>query len=96
MLEYDDERSGGFEPLKVIPNDKMAILGLVTTKTSRRETVKSLQNRVLEASQYFPLENLGISPQCGFATSVIGNAITPADQDYKLKLVVDAAREIWG
>lgn len=96
MLEYDDERSGSFEPLRDVPDDKMVILGLVTTKTPRRETVEGLRERIVQASRHFPLENLGVSPQCGFSTSILGNAITSEDQRYKLRTVVATAREVWG
>jgi 5-methyltetrahydropteroyltriglutamate--homocysteine methyltransferase len=96
LLEYDDERSGGFEPLRHVPEDKFVVLGLVTTKTGRRETVEELEARVREATRYFPLERLAISPQCGFSTSVIGNAVTVEDQRYKLRTLVEAAGRIWG
>jgi 5-methyltetrahydropteroyltriglutamate--homocysteine methyltransferase len=96
MLEYDDERSGGFEPLTEVPDDKMVVLGLVTTKTPRRETVDELSSRIRGASRYFPLEQLALSPQCGFATSVIGNAITLADEEYKLKMIAETAAAVWG
>src|SRR5207248_1779567 len=68
MLEYDDERSGGFEPLKAFPEEKVAVLGLVTTKTPRRETVAELSARIMEAAEFVPLDRLALSPQCGFAT----------------------------
>jgi 5-methyltetrahydropteroyltriglutamate--homocysteine methyltransferase len=96
MLEYDDERSGSFDPLRDVPQDKMVMLGLVTTKTPRRETVGELRARILEASRFFPLENLGLSPQCGFSTSVMGNAITVEDEKYKLRTMVETARAVWG
>ena len=96
MLEYDDERSGSFEPLQDVPQDKMVMLGLVTTKTPRRETVSELQARIREASQFFLLENLGLSPQCGFSTSVVGNAITVEDEQYKLRTIVETAQVVWG
>jgi 5-methyltetrahydropteroyltriglutamate--homocysteine methyltransferase len=96
LLEYDDERSGNFEPLREVPDDKIVVLGLVTTKTSRRETRTDLVARVREASQFVPLERLALSPQCGFATSVMGNKLTVEDERYKLKLVTDTARVIWG
>ncbi len=96
MLEYDDERSGGFEPLVHVPEDKVAVLGLVTTKTPRRETAEELEERVREASRHVPLERLAISPQCGFATSVIGNAVSVEDEEYKLRTLVETARRIWG
>lgn len=96
MLEYDDERSGDFEPLVHVPEDKVAVLGLVTTKTPRRETVEGLEARIREASRYVPLERLAISPQCGFATSVIGNAISVEDEEHKLRTIVDTAERVWG
>jgi 5-methyltetrahydropteroyltriglutamate--homocysteine methyltransferase len=96
MLEYDDERSGGFEPLAYLPEDKVAVLGLVTTKTPRRETPEELEARIREASGFVPLERLALSPQCGFATSVIGNAITVEDEEYKLRTIVETAARVWG
>ncbi len=96
MLEYDDERSGGFEPLRDVPEEKTAVLGLVTTKTPRQETVAELTARIHEAAQFIDLERLALSPQCGFATSVMGNAITMADQQYKLGIIVKTAEAIWG
>ncbi|MFZ0549009.1 MAG: cobalamin-independent methionine synthase II family protein [Candidatus Promineifilaceae bacterium] len=95
MLEYDDERSGSFEPLKDIPGDKTAVLGLVTTKTPRRETVAGLTARIHEAAQYIELERLALSPQCGFSTSVVGNAITVEDERYKLGVIVKTAEAVW-
>jgi 5-methyltetrahydropteroyltriglutamate--homocysteine methyltransferase len=96
MLEYDDERSGGFEPLAYVPEDKIAVLGLVTTKISRRETPEWLEERLREASGFLPLERLALSPQCGFATSVIGNAITVEDEEHKLRTIVETAERVWG
>ena len=96
MLEYDDERSGGFEPLVHVPDDKVAVLGLVTTKTSRRESPEELEARILEASRYVPLERLAVSPQCGFATSVIGNSISVEDEEHKLRAIVETTERIWG
>lgn len=96
LLEYDDERSGSFEPLLDVPEDKMVVLGLVTTKTPRRETVEELSRRIQEASQYINLERLALSPQCGFSTSVVGNAITVEDEKYKLETIVNTAQEVWG
>jgi 5-methyltetrahydropteroyltriglutamate--homocysteine methyltransferase len=95
LLEYDDERSGDFAPLQEAPTDKLVVLGLVTTKSGRRETQAELTRRIHEASRYFPLEQLALSPQCGFATSVMGNALTWEDERYKLRLVVNTARAIW-
>lgn len=96
LLEYDDERSGPFDPLKEVPDDKVAVLGLVTTKTPRRETRAELTARIKEASRFIPLERLALSPQCGFATSIIGNRITVADEKSKLGVVVETARAVWG
>lgn len=96
MLEYDDERSGTFEPLRHLPEDRTAVLGLVTTKNPRRETVEELEARIREAARYVPLERLAISPQCGFATSVIGNALTPEDEEHKLRVVIETAEKVWG
>ncbi len=93
LLEYDDERSGTFEPLAEVPDDKVVVLGLVTTKTPRAETVEGLTARVKEASRYVPLDRLAISPQCGFATSVIGNAISIDDERRKLKVLAETAHE---
>lgn len=96
MLEYDDARSGSFAPLKDMPDDKFVVLGLVTTKRAQLESRKGLQDRVSAASRHIPLERLGLSPQCGFSSSIVGNAISPADQRRKLELVVETARDIWG
>ena len=96
LLEYDDARSGSFEPLKEVPEDKLVVLGLISTKRPRLEPMAELEARIREASRFVPLERLAVSPQCGFSSSVIGNAITPADQERKLRLVVEIARRIWG
>jgi 5-methyltetrahydropteroyltriglutamate--homocysteine methyltransferase len=96
LLEYDDARSGGFEPLADVPEDKIAVLGLVTTKTPRRETVPELAGRIREAARFVPLERLALSPQCGFATSVVGNALTIEDERAKLRTIVETASEVWG
>ena len=95
LLEYDDKRSGSFEPLHAVPDDKVAVLGLVTTKTPYRETPEALTVRIREASRFVPLERLALSPQCGFSTSVIGNRITAEDQKRKLSVVVETARGVW-
>jgi 5-methyltetrahydropteroyltriglutamate--homocysteine methyltransferase len=96
MLEYDDARSGSFEPLRAVPEGKTAVLGLVTTKSGRRETVDELTARIREASAFCPLERLALSPQCGFATSVLGNALTVEDQEAKLRTIAETARVVWG
>jgi 5-methyltetrahydropteroyltriglutamate--homocysteine methyltransferase len=95
LLEYDDERSGSFEPLQEVPDDRMVVLGLVTTKSPRRESVDELVRRTREAARFVDLERLAISPQCGFATSVIGNAIEQDDERAKLRTIAEAARTIW-
>ena len=96
MLEYDDDRSGSFEALAKVPDDKTAVLGLVTTKSSRPESVDMLRTRIMEASKYCPLERLAISPQCGFATSIEGNELGIDDQKVKLRTLVETASEVWG
>jgi 5-methyltetrahydropteroyltriglutamate--homocysteine methyltransferase len=95
LLEYDDERSGTFAPLRAVPDGKLVVLGLVTTKTSRRETVTGLVDRIREAATFVPLERLALSPQCGFATSVLGNALTSEDQRAKLRTIVETASAVW-
>ena len=95
LLEFDDERSGGFEPLSVVPNDRVVILGLVTTKRPQLESGEGLRRRVQEASRLFPIEQLGIGPQCGFASQIEGNLVTEDDQRLKLQLVGQIASEIW-
>jgi len=94
-LEYDDPRSGSFEPLRDVPDDKFVVLGLITTKKPECESMELLAQRVTEASRYVPLERLGLSPQCGFASSVIGNNISAEDQRAKLELVVKTAQVLW-
>lgn len=96
MLEYDDARSGSFEPLRDVPDDKFVVLGLVTTKRPELESMDLLTERVAQASRYVSMERLGLSPQCGFASSVIGNRISFDDQRNKLDLVVKTARAVWG
>ena len=96
FLEYDDERSGDFAPLDLIPNGKKVVLGLVTSKRGQLETADSIKRRIEEASRIIPLENLALSPQCGFASVDVGNLITLDDQMSKLELVVKTAETIWG
>ncbi|MGH8972150.1 MAG: hypothetical protein ACRD0C_02975, partial [Acidimicrobiia bacterium] len=96
LLEYDDARSGSFEPLVQVPTDRWVVLGLVTTKSSRLESVDDLARRIDTASRYVPLDRLAVSSQCGFATSVLGNALTTDDERAKLGLVAEAARKVWG
>jgi 5-methyltetrahydropteroyltriglutamate--homocysteine methyltransferase len=95
LLEYDTERSGGFEPLRLVPRGKNVVLGLVTTKEARLESQDDLRRRIDEAARYVPLENLALSPQCGFASVAAGNLITDDDQFRKLELVVETARKVW-
>ena len=95
-MEYDDERSGSFGPLRRIPDDKFVVLGLVSTKKTRLESAEDLKRRITEASRFVAHERLGLSPQCGFASSVIGNKISPEIQQRKLALVVKTAQAIWG
>ena len=96
FLEYDDARSGGFQPLRHVPRDRKVVLGLVSTKTGALEAKDELARRIDEASKFFPLENLGLSPQCGFASTLHGNDLSRDDQRKKLELVVDVARDVWG
>jgi 5-methyltetrahydropteroyltriglutamate--homocysteine methyltransferase len=96
LLEYESERAGTFEPLRFVPPHKGVVLGLVSTKIPRLETQAALIRRVEEASRYMPLENLAVSPQCGFASTMEGNLITEDEQWRKLQMVVDTARTVWG
>jgi 5-methyltetrahydropteroyltriglutamate--homocysteine methyltransferase len=96
FLEYDDERSGSFEPLRFVPPGKMVVLGLVTTKRGELESKDTLKRRIDEAAKYVPLEQLCLSPQCGFSSTVEGNVLTPDEQAAKLRLVVETASEVWG
>jgi 5-methyltetrahydropteroyltriglutamate--homocysteine methyltransferase len=96
LLEFDDARSGGFEPLRFVPPGRRVVLGLITTKKGQLENPDDLLRRVEEATNYIPLEDLGISTQCGFASVVEGNAIDPLEQWMKLDLVVQTAQSIWG
>jgi 5-methyltetrahydropteroyltriglutamate--homocysteine methyltransferase len=96
LLEYDDERSGGFEPLRQVPEGRTVVLGLVSSKKPNLESKDELKQRIQQASQFIPLERLAISPQCGFASTIEGNLVTPADQEAKLRLVAETAKEVWG
>ena len=95
LLEYDDERSGTFEPLRFVPRGKTVVLGLVSSKLTKLESGDELVQRIKEASQYVPLENLALSPQCGFASTMEGNMLTEDEQWAKLRLVVETARRVW-
>jgi methionine synthase II (cobalamin-independent) len=96
FMEYDDERSGGFAPLRFVPKGKRVVLGLVTSKRPALEDKDVVKRRIDEAARYVPLDQLCLSPQCGFASTVEGNEMTPAQQRAKLALVVEIAREVWG
>jgi 5-methyltetrahydropteroyltriglutamate--homocysteine methyltransferase len=96
FLEYDDERSGGFAPLRFVPPGKMVVLGLVTTKRGPLENKDDLKRRIDEASRYVPLDQLCLSPQCGFSSTVEGNVLSHEEQVAKLRLIVETAREVWG
>jgi methionine synthase II (cobalamin-independent) len=96
FLEYDDERSGGFEPLRFVPPGKMVVLGLVTTKRGTLENPDDLKRRIDEAARYVPLDQLCLSGQCGFSSTVEGNALSYDEQVAKLELIVKVAREVWG
>ncbi len=96
LLEYDDQRSGGFEPLRHVPEDRTVVLGLVTTKKPQLEPADELRQRIDEAARYIPLERLALSPQCGFASTMEGNRVSQEDQRRKLELVGRVAREVWG
>ncbi len=96
FLEYDDARSGGFEPLRFIPQGKMVVLGLVTTKRPELESKDELKRRIDEAAKYVPLAQICLSPQCGFSSTHEGNVLTEAQQMAKLRLVVETAQEVWG
>lgn len=95
LLEYDDARSGTFEPLRFVPKDKTVVLGLVSTKRPELEDEEKLVSRIHEAARYFPLENLALSPQCGFASTMEGNLLTEEQQWAKLRLVVNTAKKVW-
>jgi 5-methyltetrahydropteroyltriglutamate--homocysteine methyltransferase len=96
FLEYDDARSGGFEPLRFVPKGKLVVLGLVTTKRGKLESKDELKRRIEEASQYVDIDQLCLSGQCGFSSTVEGNALTHEEQWAKLALIVETAREVWG
>jgi 5-methyltetrahydropteroyltriglutamate--homocysteine methyltransferase len=97
FMEWDDERSGGFEPLRFLPKGhKQVVLGLVTTKRGELEAKDELKRRIEQAANYAPLEQLCLSPQCGFSSTVEGNELTHEDQWAKLQLIVEVAEEVWG
>jgi 5-methyltetrahydropteroyltriglutamate--homocysteine methyltransferase len=96
FLEYDDERSGGFEPLRFVPPGKMVVLGLVTTKSGALENPDDVRRRIDEAARYVPLDQLCLSPQCGFSSTVQGNVLSYDQQVAKLDLIVGVAADVWG
>jgi len=97
FLEYDSERAGGFEPLRYLPRgNKIVVVGVITSKSGTLEKKDDIKRRLEEASKYAPLDQLAVSPQCGFASTEEGNILTEEEQWAKLKLAVDVAREVWG
>jgi 5-methyltetrahydropteroyltriglutamate--homocysteine methyltransferase len=96
LLEYDDQRSGGFEPLRQVPEDRTVVLGLVSSKKAALESREELKQRIEAAAKVIPLERLALSPQCGFASTMEGNLLTAKDQEAKLRLVANVAAEVWG
>jgi 5-methyltetrahydropteroyltriglutamate--homocysteine methyltransferase len=96
LLEYDTERAGGFEPLRYVPKGTMVVLGLISSKEPHLEPIEELRRRLDEAAKYVPIENLAISPQCGFASTMRGNLLTWDEQRRKLELVGETARRVWG
>jgi 5-methyltetrahydropteroyltriglutamate--homocysteine methyltransferase len=96
LLEYDTERAGGFEPLRFVPDGTTVVLGLVSSKTPRLESPDELRRRIDEAAKYVPMENLALSPQCGFASTARGNLLTVDDERRKLELIVTTAQQVWG
>jgi len=96
LLEYDDERSGGFEPLRFVPKGKIVVLGLITTKHGGVESVDELRRRIDEAARYLSLEQLALSPQCGFASALAGNALTEEEQWRKIGVMLETVRAVWG
>jgi 5-methyltetrahydropteroyltriglutamate--homocysteine methyltransferase len=95
LLEYDDERSGTFEPLRFVPKGKTVVLGLISSKKPQLESADQLLKRIGEAAKYVPMENLALSPQCGFASTMEGNLLTEDEQWSKLRVVVETARRAW-
>jgi 5-methyltetrahydropteroyltriglutamate--homocysteine methyltransferase len=96
FLEYDDPRSGGFEPLRFVPAGKMVVLGLVTTKRGELESKDELKRRIEEASRFVDIDQLCLSPQCGFSSTVEGNVLSYEQEVDKLRLIVETAQEVWG
>jgi 5-methyltetrahydropteroyltriglutamate--homocysteine methyltransferase len=96
FLEFDDERSGGFEPLRFVPKGKTVVLGVISSKRRQLETKDSIKRRIEEATKYVDIDQLALSPQCGFSSTEHGNDISPEEQEAKLRLVVEVAEEVWG
>jgi 5-methyltetrahydropteroyltriglutamate--homocysteine methyltransferase len=96
FMEYDDARAGGFEPLRLLPKDKTVALGLVTSKSGKLESKDELKRRIDEAAKFAPLEQLCLSPQCGFASTEEGNVLAEEEQWAKLRMIVELADEVWG
>jgi 5-methyltetrahydropteroyltriglutamate--homocysteine methyltransferase len=96
FLEYDTDRAGGFEPLRFVPKGKKVVLGLISSKVPALESKHDLKRRIEAAAKYVPLENLCLSPQCGFSSTHHGNKLTVDDQKRKLALALEVAREVWG
>jgi methionine synthase II (cobalamin-independent) len=96
LLEYDTPRAGSFEPLRFVPKGKVVVLGLVSTKGPELEELDDLERRIDEAAKFIPLDQLAISPQCGFASDIVGNRINIDEQKRKLERVVETARQVWG
>jgi len=96
FMEYDTERAGGFEPLRLVPRDKTVVLGLVTSKSGQLEAKDDIRRRITRAAKFIPLEQLCLSPQCGFASTEEGNILTEDEQWAKLKMIVEVAQEVWG
>ena len=96
FMEYDSERAGGFEPLRMLPKDRQVVLGLVTTKSGRLEPKDEIKRRIDEASKFVSLEQLCLSPQCGFASTEEGNVLAEDEQWAKLRMIVEVAEEVWG
>jgi 5-methyltetrahydropteroyltriglutamate--homocysteine methyltransferase len=96
LLEYDTERAGGFEPLRFVPRDKIVVLGLVSSKVPALEDADELKRRIEEAARYLPLEQLALSPQCGFSSNIVGNLLSEDDQWRKFDLIHKVAADVWG
>jgi 5-methyltetrahydropteroyltriglutamate--homocysteine methyltransferase len=96
FMEYDSDRAGSFEPLRMVPKDRQVVLGLVTTKSGRLETKDEIKRRIEQAAKYISLDQLCLSPQCGFASTEEGNTLAEDEQWAKLRMIVEVAEEVWG